>query len=654
MASQKHGKIVRGFSMVDPELVSKLHTDIKTKGKDDEEMDNSYGYNFREIAHFNFTLPDFSQFDQELVDFIMKDLIENSTLKALEESGHLNWWVKGSSLQRLYPLLTLGDGNCLLHAASLGIWGIHDRLLNLRQAVYHTLSSNLAETTLKRRWLFYTWVKNLQEGLVFSAEEWENEWKSVLNMADVKPRSPQQLSTVPEGNTIENEESMTKEDSTENIGNSWQPSYESLEEIHICSLAHALRRPVIVVSDNWVYDFHGNAMSPIPFAGVYLPVEYEPAECCRIPLVLAYSSSHFSPVVSTELLPQITEDNATSLITSDDDKPETSSGSDPDCPTTHSASKTSDVATTTPSTIIQAMSSFIKVTKSTLFEAAKSLSPSSMLTTIPTSPTNKTIFAAIPLVDKDLKTLPLPFAAIPDTNWDWLNQENCEDIVKEKTLSEDKRMSLLKKYLDVAEIDITDNGGQRQEVSGEADGETGKNQADVKEQSDQVELNQTYKIPVAVLPCDNQPSFYKEVIKGYLEKAKQRFDFDKETKVIKPEPTESLKCANDGCDLYGTVANNYLCTKCFQLQTKSIHSIVKYQEHHQPPPYNPPSYSDAVGNDQVFYSPSFTGQSSDSSSTKEMTTLKEMSTQCRADGCTFYGTSDKNGFCSKCYEKNKK
>lgn len=87
MAGQKHGKFVRGFSMVDPELVSKLHTDIKTKGKDDEEIDNSYGYNFREIAHFNFTLPDFSQSDQEFVEFVMKDLIENSTLKALEESG---------------------------------------------------------------------------------------------------------------------------------------------------------------------------------------------------------------------------------------------------------------------------------------------------------------------------------------------------------------------------------------------------------------------------------------------------------------------------------------------------------------------------------------------------------------------------------------
>ena len=214
-------------------------------------------------------------------------------------TGHLNWWTKCSTLQRLYPLLTSGDGNCLLHAASLGIWGVHDRWLNLRQDVYHTLSSSVPEKTLKRRWLWYEWQKNLQEGLLLNADEWESEWKGVLNMADAKPRSPRQpLSTVPEGSTIQNTE--TSIPLTRTKSNSWQPHYESLEEIHICSLAHVLRRPIIVVADNWVYDFQGKPMSPIPFAGVYLPVECKPSECCRIPLVLAYSSSHFSPVVSTE------------------------------------------------------------------------------------------------------------------------------------------------------------------------------------------------------------------------------------------------------------------------------------------------------------------------------------------------------------------
>ena len=78
MESRRHGKIVRGFSMVDPEMVSNLHTDIQSRGEEKYE-----------IAHFNFTLPNLSQFDQEFLAFLMKDLIENSTLKALEESGML-------------------------------------------------------------------------------------------------------------------------------------------------------------------------------------------------------------------------------------------------------------------------------------------------------------------------------------------------------------------------------------------------------------------------------------------------------------------------------------------------------------------------------------------------------------------------------------
>ena len=39
----------------------------------------------------------------------------------------------------LIPLQTTGDGNCLLHAASLAMWGHHDRFHALRRAVRLTL-----------------------------------------------------------------------------------------------------------------------------------------------------------------------------------------------------------------------------------------------------------------------------------------------------------------------------------------------------------------------------------------------------------------------------------------------------------------------------------------------------------------------------------
>lgn len=34
--------------------------------------------------------------------------------------GRLNWWAEMGICQRLLPMATTGDGNCLLHAASLG------------------------------------------------------------------------------------------------------------------------------------------------------------------------------------------------------------------------------------------------------------------------------------------------------------------------------------------------------------------------------------------------------------------------------------------------------------------------------------------------------------------------------------------------------
>ena len=59
-------------------------------------------------------------FSEDFRSFLEKDLIEVSSLVSLEGSGRLNWWAETGTCQRLWPLATTGDGNCLLHAASLG------------------------------------------------------------------------------------------------------------------------------------------------------------------------------------------------------------------------------------------------------------------------------------------------------------------------------------------------------------------------------------------------------------------------------------------------------------------------------------------------------------------------------------------------------
>ena len=54
--------------------------------------------------------------------FLENELIDTSMSISLREASRLNWWTSlvGEGCEKLWPLSTTGDGNCLLHAASLG------------------------------------------------------------------------------------------------------------------------------------------------------------------------------------------------------------------------------------------------------------------------------------------------------------------------------------------------------------------------------------------------------------------------------------------------------------------------------------------------------------------------------------------------------
>lgn len=64
--------------------------------------------------------------------------------------------------------------------------------------------------------------------------------------------------------------------------------YESLEEIHIFVLAHVLRRPIIIIADTMLKDLSGEAFYPIPFGGIYLPLECPQSVLMKTPLCLTY------------------------------------------------------------------------------------------------------------------------------------------------------------------------------------------------------------------------------------------------------------------------------------------------------------------------------------------------------------------------------
>lgn len=225
--------------------------------------------------------------------FLEKDLIECSTLNSLENSQRLNWWVDLGICRKVWPLSTSGDGNCLLHAASLAMWGFHDRRLTLRKALHNILSEEGLREVLWRRWRFQQTRINREAGLVFSETEWAREWEEIVALASAEPRNNK--NSARRRSMVEKQSSFSCADSID--GNA---TYDSLEEIHVLALAYVLRRPIIVISDIVLRDINGEALAPITFGGVYLPLDIPQADCHKVPLLLSYDTAHFSALVTME------------------------------------------------------------------------------------------------------------------------------------------------------------------------------------------------------------------------------------------------------------------------------------------------------------------------------------------------------------------
>jgi OTU domain-containing protein 7 len=252
------------------------------------EKDSSKSLPVETAPEYTFTLPDLSIHSADFSEFLEKDLIEKSSLVSLEGAGRLNWWT--GVCQKLWPLATTGDGNCLLHAASLGMWGFHDRLLTLRKALHSVLTTSRFSESFYRRWRWQTSQQNEAAGLVLCEEEWANEWETLLRMASTQPRVRHAPGTDREMSG--GKKAVPEDDDQPHV-------YESLEELHILALAHVLHRPIVVVADTMLKDITGEPFAPIPFGGIYLPIECQ-EECHKSPLCLTYDAAHFSALVAMD------------------------------------------------------------------------------------------------------------------------------------------------------------------------------------------------------------------------------------------------------------------------------------------------------------------------------------------------------------------
>lgn len=222
------------------------------------------------MSGYTFILPDLSIYPDEVQKFLEKDLIEYSTLNSLEKANRLNWWTKTSPCTKLWPLFTIGDGNCLLHAASLAMWGFQDRKLTLRSALHAVLSSREFKDALYRRWRYQQTRINNQSSFELSEVQWAKEWEEIVSIASTEP----------------------KQSMDDNI------AYQSLEEIHVLALTYVLRRPIIIIADTVLHNVNDEILAPIRFNGIYLPFEVQAHECHRAPLLLTYNAGHFCALVS--------------------------------------------------------------------------------------------------------------------------------------------------------------------------------------------------------------------------------------------------------------------------------------------------------------------------------------------------------------------
>ncbi len=75
-------------------------------------------------------------------------------------------------------------------------------------------------------------------------------------------------------------------------------TFEYLKEIHIFALANILKRPIVILCENVVRTLQGSALDLCHFPGIYLPLMWKDSDIYQSPLVLAYDTNHFCPLIS--------------------------------------------------------------------------------------------------------------------------------------------------------------------------------------------------------------------------------------------------------------------------------------------------------------------------------------------------------------------
>ncbi len=173
---------------------------------------------------------------------------------------------------RLFPLRTTGDGNCLMHAACLCLWAIEDSDRTLRTALAATMKSSWVEC-VRARWTREIIVGQaaLPEEFRLSEKHLEGEWQLAVQLPHVNASDLQAN------------------------GRPFGTGGSSLLAVHVYILSQMIRRPIIVYACDEAAAESGDSM-----AGIYVPSCWQPSQCVRSPLSMAFTPGHFTALVPME------------------------------------------------------------------------------------------------------------------------------------------------------------------------------------------------------------------------------------------------------------------------------------------------------------------------------------------------------------------
>ncbi|XP_059153951.1 tumor necrosis factor alpha-induced protein 3-like [Physella acuta] len=214
----------------------------------------------RDFSHYDCQLPALKSLPKQLEELYAATLLDNDMMADLTARQLLNW---PPGTTQLFAVAVPRDGNCLLHAASVAVWGVDDSLHVLRELLLITITNDF-DDRFKSRWCRRR-VQEMRAIAQAPAQMIESEWADIVGSV-----SPSPLST----------------------------AHKFLEPIHVYVLANMMRRPILVVADSLARSVSGLCLQENTMAGIYLPLEWRPEECCPTPIILGYNLSHFCPLLT--------------------------------------------------------------------------------------------------------------------------------------------------------------------------------------------------------------------------------------------------------------------------------------------------------------------------------------------------------------------